>query len=185
VKISARLKTKLAPFKVPKEYHVVEAFPKSAAGKILKREIRKEYLEGFRPRLEHFLDGSGCRRKVRLAAINACGRGWNINSKTIKERANDEKDNGIGGLMIAAFGIMTLLPPAQVGAETIELKFAQPFSPKHTMQKKVFEPWAEKISKMTNGKVKVTFFPGGALGKTPDHYGLAEKGHCRHHLCSA
>jgi TRAP-type C4-dicarboxylate transport system substrate-binding protein len=78
--------------------------------------------------------------------------------------------------LVAAFGFMVVLPPTMVGAETIELKFAQPFSPKHTMQKKVFEPWAEKINKMTNGKVKVTFYPGGALGKTPDHYALAEKG---------
>ena len=79
-------------------------------------------------------------------------------------------------LMVAVFGVMMLLPPEVVRAETIELKFAQPFSPKHTMQTKVFEPWAKKISKMTNGKVKVTFFSGGALGKTPDHYALAEKG---------
>jgi TRAP-type C4-dicarboxylate transport system substrate-binding protein len=69
-----------------------------------------------------------------------------------------------------------LAAAAQTAAETIELKFAQPFSPKHTMQTKVFEPWAEKINKMTNGKVSVRFFPGGALGKTPDHYDLAEKG---------
>ncbi|MGE5841495.1 MAG: class I adenylate-forming enzyme family protein [Deltaproteobacteria bacterium] len=39
------LKTKLSPFKVPKEYVVVEEMPKSPAGKILKREIRKQYLE--------------------------------------------------------------------------------------------------------------------------------------------
>jgi TRAP-type C4-dicarboxylate transport system substrate-binding protein len=57
-----------------------------------------------------------------------------------------------------------------------ELKFAQPFSPKHTMQVKVFEPWAKRIEEQTNGRVKVTFYPGGALGKTPDHYDLAEKG---------
>lgn len=63
-----------------------------------------------------------------------------------------------------------------VSAKTIDLKFATGFSPKHTMQTKVFEPWAEKIKQMSNGKVKVTFFPGGALGKTPDHYDLAEKG---------
>ena len=63
-----------------------------------------------------------------------------------------------------------------VSAKTIELKFAQPFSPKHTMQTQVFEPWAEKIQQMSNGEVKVTFFPGGALGKTPDHYDIAEKG---------
>lgn len=61
-------------------------------------------------------------------------------------------------------------------AETIELKFAHGFSPKHTMQVKVFEPWAEKITKLTNGKVKFTMFPGGALGKMPDHYSLVENG---------
>jgi long-chain acyl-CoA synthetase len=37
------LKTKLAPFKVPKEYITVEEMPKSGAGKILKREIRRQY----------------------------------------------------------------------------------------------------------------------------------------------
>jgi len=42
--LSSRLKSVLSPFKVPKEYHVVAEFPKSAAGKILKREIRKQYL---------------------------------------------------------------------------------------------------------------------------------------------
>jgi TRAP-type C4-dicarboxylate transport system substrate-binding protein len=68
------------------------------------------------------------------------------------------------------------LPAHNVFAKDIVLKFATGFSPRHTMQTKVFEPWAEKISKMTNGKVKVTFFPGGALGKMPDHYDLAEKG---------
>ncbi len=61
-------------------------------------------------------------------------------------------------------------------AKTIELSFATSFSPKHTMQVRVFEPWAEEINRRTNGKVVVTFFPGGALGKAPDHYALAEKG---------
>ena len=35
------LKTRLAAFKVPKEYIAVEDLPKSGAGKVLKREIRK------------------------------------------------------------------------------------------------------------------------------------------------
>lgn len=61
-------------------------------------------------------------------------------------------------------------------AETIELKFATGFSPKHTMQVKVFEPWAKKLSELTKGKVKVTFYPGGALGKAPDTYSTVEKG---------
>jgi long-chain acyl-CoA synthetase len=43
--ISSQLKARLSPFKVPKEYHMVKEFPKSPAGKILKRELRKQYLE--------------------------------------------------------------------------------------------------------------------------------------------
>ena len=41
--VEAYLKSKLSPFKVPKEYRMVEAFPKSPAGKILKREIRAAF----------------------------------------------------------------------------------------------------------------------------------------------
>jgi len=37
------LKSSLAPFKVPKEYIVVDELPKSATGKILKRELRKQF----------------------------------------------------------------------------------------------------------------------------------------------
>jgi TRAP-type C4-dicarboxylate transport system substrate-binding protein len=64
----------------------------------------------------------------------------------------------------------------KIPEKTIELRFAQPFSPKHTMQTMVFEPWAKKVEEMTGGRLKITMFPGGALGKTSDHYYLAEKG---------
>jgi long-chain acyl-CoA synthetase len=37
------LKSRLSPFKVPKEYIVVSELPKSPAGKILKRELKEEY----------------------------------------------------------------------------------------------------------------------------------------------
>jgi long-chain acyl-CoA synthetase len=43
--LNSQLKSRLAPFKVPKEFKIVEELPKSPAGKILKREIRKQYLE--------------------------------------------------------------------------------------------------------------------------------------------
>jgi acyl-coenzyme A synthetase/AMP-(fatty) acid ligase len=36
----------LSPFKVPKEYVAVSELPKSPAGKILKREVKKRFLEG-------------------------------------------------------------------------------------------------------------------------------------------
>ena len=41
--VKSFLKTRLSPFKVPKEYIVLEEMPKSPAGKILKRELRKIY----------------------------------------------------------------------------------------------------------------------------------------------
>jgi len=40
--VKSFLKGRLSPFKVPKEYMVVNELPKSGAGKILKREIRKQ-----------------------------------------------------------------------------------------------------------------------------------------------
>jgi long-chain acyl-CoA synthetase len=40
------LKSCLSPFKVPKEYFAVSELPKSAAGKILKRQLKKQFLEG-------------------------------------------------------------------------------------------------------------------------------------------
>jgi long-chain acyl-CoA synthetase len=42
------LKSRLSPFKIPKEYVVVSELPKSAAGKILKRQLKKQFLEGHR-----------------------------------------------------------------------------------------------------------------------------------------
>ena len=39
------LKSRLSPFKVPKEYVAVSELPKSSAGKILKREVKKQFLE--------------------------------------------------------------------------------------------------------------------------------------------
>ncbi|OPY66715.1 MAG: Long-chain-fatty-acid--CoA ligase [Syntrophorhabdaceae bacterium PtaU1.Bin034] len=45
-KLKAFLKTRLSVFKVPKEYHIVKEMPKSPAGKILKRELKRSIVEG-------------------------------------------------------------------------------------------------------------------------------------------
>jgi long-chain acyl-CoA synthetase len=42
--LKSYLKAKLSPFKVPKEFIVVDDLPKSSAGKILKRELKKQVL---------------------------------------------------------------------------------------------------------------------------------------------
>ncbi len=44
-KLNAYMKTRLSPFKVPKGYLTVNDFPRSPAGKILKRELKKQFLE--------------------------------------------------------------------------------------------------------------------------------------------
>ncbi|MCB2227970.1 MAG: AMP-binding protein [Desulfarculaceae bacterium] len=45
VEMRALLKTRLSPFKVPKEFIIQDDLPKTAAGKIFKREIRKGLIE--------------------------------------------------------------------------------------------------------------------------------------------
>jgi long-chain acyl-CoA synthetase len=40
--IKSFLKGRLSPFKIPKEYFSVKELPKNPAGKILKRELRKQ-----------------------------------------------------------------------------------------------------------------------------------------------
>jgi len=44
--VKAYLKSRLSPFKVPKEYRVLEDLPRSAAGKILKRKLREMLVQG-------------------------------------------------------------------------------------------------------------------------------------------
>jgi long-chain acyl-CoA synthetase len=48
--IRTYLKSRLSSFKVPKEYRVVKELPRSPAGKILKRELRKEVLKSSTPK---------------------------------------------------------------------------------------------------------------------------------------
>jgi long-chain acyl-CoA synthetase len=44
--LKAFLKTRLSPFKVPKEYIILNDLPKSPTGKILKRELKKRFVDG-------------------------------------------------------------------------------------------------------------------------------------------
>ena len=60
-------------------------------------------------------------------------------------------------------------------AQTIELKLSHWGPPTHVNQK-VFLPWAEMIEKKSGGKLKVTVFPGGVLGKPGDHWDMGQNG---------
>ncbi len=44
-RLKVHLKSHLSPFKVPKEYFLVDDLPKSPAGKILKRKLKKQFLK--------------------------------------------------------------------------------------------------------------------------------------------
>jgi TRAP-type C4-dicarboxylate transport system substrate-binding protein len=66
--------------------------------------------------------------------------------------------------------------PTAVANATIELKFAHWSPPPSVFAKDVFDPWAKDIEERTNGRVKITMFPGGAMGAPPDHYNLLTSG---------
>ncbi len=51
-----------------------------------------------------------------------------------------------------------------VKAQNIELKMAHFMSPMHVQHQKSFVPFAEKVDKLSGGKVKIKIYPGGALG---------------------
>ena len=64
---------------------------------------------------------------------------------------------------------------ATASAQTIELKLSHWGPPTHVNQK-VYLPWADMVAKKSDGKLKVTVFPGGVLGKPADHWDMGENG---------
>lgn len=58
-------------------------------------------------------------------------------------------------------------PPAP--AEAIELKFSHPFSPM-APHAAACEEWGKKVEQVTDGRVKITFYPAGSLVADPDAY---------------
>jgi len=57
-----------------------------------------------------------------------------------------------------------LFSPNEGACEVIELKLAHFMSPMHVQHKQSFEPFSKKVEDLTDGKVKIKIFPGGALG---------------------
>ena len=65
-------------------------------------------------------------------------------------------------------------------AKPIELNYANFFPPTH-IQSKLPESWCKEVEKRTNGKVKITYYPGGTLLKGPKIFtgildGIADMG---------
>jgi len=64
----------------------------------------------------------------------------------------------------------------KASSKTIELKLAHFMSPKHVQHTDVMLPFAEAVKKATAGRVKITIYPGGALGRPPQQYDAAVTG---------
>ena len=70
------------------------------------------------------------------------------------------------GLILAEFG----------RAQTVELKLAHFMPPVHIQHQKNFEPFAEKVAKLSEGKVTVKVYPGGTLGGPKQLYDACVNG---------
>ena len=73
-------------------------------------------------------------------------------------------------IIVALFCIFFGLSVNTTSAEPIELSYANMFPPTH-IQSKLPESWCKEVERRTNGKVKVTYYPGQTLLKGPKIWG--------------
>lgn len=79
------------------------------------------------------------------------------------------------GLMVLFFAVSCILIGANsVSAQEIKLKYANFFPPMHKISA-VAEEWCKEIEKRTNGRVKLTYHPGGTLIPAAQSYEGAVK----------
>jgi len=67
-------------------------------------------------------------------------------------------------------------PSYSQSPKPIELKLSHFMSPMHNLHVDVFVPFAKEVEERTKGRLKVTVYPGEALGKSKDHYDMAMHG---------
>jgi TRAP-type C4-dicarboxylate transport system substrate-binding protein len=79
--------------------------------------------------------------------------------------------------LIGLIGLSFILVPllSANAAPKIQLTYSNFFPPSH-FNAKLGDSWAKEIEKRTNGMVKITYFPGGALLKGPQIYDGVLKG---------
>ena len=77
--------------------------------------------------------------------------------------------------LVLTAGAFFLCGSSIVQAKAIELSYANFFPPTH-IQAKLGASWAKEIEKRTNGKVKITYYPGGSLLNGPKMYDGIRKG---------
>jgi TRAP-type C4-dicarboxylate transport system substrate-binding protein len=86
-----------------------------------------------------------------------------------------EKRGILAFFVIIVLGLFFVFGVNTVQAKAIELSYSNFFPPTH-IQGKLGDMWAKEIEKRTKGKVKITYYPGGALLKGPKIYDGILKG---------
>ncbi|UCB49485.1 MAG: TRAP transporter substrate-binding protein [Deltaproteobacteria bacterium] len=71
-------------------------------------------------------------------------------------------------VVLAALFLCGVVLPSMVWA--INIRFNVMYSPKHPLCREAFNPWAEEVAKVTDGRVKVTMFYSSALFKVKQAY---------------
>lgn len=65
---------------------------------------------------------------------------------------------------VMAMGMFLVDETPSAYAETVELKLAHFMPTMHVQHRMAFDPFAQKVAQLTNGKVKIRIYPGGTLG---------------------
>ena len=84
-------------------------------------------------------------------------------------------------MILAGIAVFMLFFAAQSvclaqAAKPIELKLSHFMSPMHNLHTDVFVPFTKEVEEKSKGRVKITIFPGEALGKARDHYDMVTTG---------
>jgi TRAP-type C4-dicarboxylate transport system substrate-binding protein len=80
--------------------------------------------------------------------------------------------------LVVDIGIANKTAVAQPRPKVIQLKLAHPMPPGHFTAVDMWDWWAKELGKRTNGRVKVTSYPAGALGQAPVLWENTLKGIC-------
>jgi len=79
-------------------------------------------------------------------------------------------------VVLALACVRLLSGSATAQDKPIELKFSSWVSTVHGHHTGVMAPWTKMIEEKSGGRLKVTIYPGGTLGKPADHFDLVQNG---------
>lgn len=76
---------------------------------------------------------------------------------------------------LLVYGFLVFSPSASAQTKPIELTYSMHFMASHQMAV-LGKEWTKEVEKRTNGRVKITMFPGGTLTPSPANYDGVTKG---------